>query len=219
MELYFVRHGRSVEHEQSKRQHPDSILGDLGRKQAKLLAKRFKNKEIDHILTSKWPRAFETAKFIGKKIKKDIEVIEGIHEKEQEASTYGLPVTGPQFEKYINEVKRKGSDLDWKYKNGGESIRDVIKRAAKFQEYLLTNHKNQRVITVSHGNFIRCFLAYCILGKDYDDKSFYKIFAAIHNENTGVTKLEYDEIEEKWDITYLNDHSHLGSLQTPKSSV
>ncbi|HEX6976851.1 MAG TPA: histidine phosphatase family protein [Patescibacteria group bacterium] len=209
MEVYLVRHGKSADHEGDKRQSPDSPLGLEGIKQANALAQRMGKEKIDVVLSSKWDRARKTAQIVSKKIGKELETFEGIHEKEQNPSLYGANMNSDIQKKYIEEVEKFGSDLDWKFEGKGESIRDVIKRAASFKDHLISHHNNQNILVVTHGLFIRCFVILALLGEDYDDKVFSQIFRSISVANTSITLLEYVPDRKHWELRYLNDHLHI----------
>lgn len=209
MKIYLVRHGESEAHEGSKRQSPNSSLGAKGKKQAQAVAKRLKKEEIDVILTSKLNRAKETALAISKKLKVKLELFDGIHEKEQNPALYGADLASEVHQRYIQEVKKYGDDFDWKFDGEGESLRDLIERTSKFQRHLLKSHKNQNVLVVTHGLFIRAFVILALLGRKYEDSAFYGIFQSISTDNTGISLLEYDFDKKHWELRYLNDHLHI----------
>ena len=68
MKLYFIRHGITDDHLNDVRQTPDSPLGKMGKKQAEKVAARLKEVKIDHLYSSDWPRAKQTAEEIAKQM-------------------------------------------------------------------------------------------------------------------------------------------------------
>ena len=70
--VYFVRHGNIHSKQNNISEHPESGLSDLGKQQAKLLAKEFSKKkdEVDVLYSSTMIRALETAKELGKTLHK-----------------------------------------------------------------------------------------------------------------------------------------------------
>lgn len=211
MKVYLVRHAQSAEHEGQKRQSPNAVLGKNGLRQTELLAKRIieEKENVDLIFSSKWERAKQTAENVARKLDQKVEYFEGIHEKHHSPSIYGLDVHGEAYCKYWEIIKKHASDLDWKYKGEGESLREVIQRAVNFKKHLLTHHLSQNILVFTHGIFIRCFITLCLLGDDYNDATFYKIFRSLSFQNTGITLLEYSPEKKHWEIIYLNDHRHL----------
>ena len=209
MKVYLVRHAQSAAHAETKRQSPDSPLGKEGAKQVELLAQRLKKENIEIILSSKWDRASQTAEKVSKKLKVKMELFEGIHEREQHPSLYGAELSGEIHKRYIKESEKFEHNLDWKFGGKGESLRDLIERVIKFQKHLIKHHKDQSVLVVTHGIFITTFVIIALLGEDYGDKTFYKIFQSLSFENTAITLMEYDSKGRVWRLRYLNDHMHL----------
>jgi len=212
MKIYLIRHGESDAMDKSVRQTPDSPLGEKGFEQAGYVAKRFRNQEIDVVFSSTWVRAKQTAAGIAKALGKKLETFEGIHEKEQHPRLYGAGWASIIHNKYTKETEKNFHNLDWKFRGKGESLRDVIARAEKFKSHLIDKHKEQNVIAVTHGIFIRCFICVAVFGKKYDDESFIELYRTLSFNNTGVSLLEYEEENSRWHIRFINDHSH---LETP----
>ncbi len=61
MILYLIRHGKTDVCLENRRQSPDTELGELGKQQASSIAKRMHLTKIDHLYSSNWPRAIQTA--------------------------------------------------------------------------------------------------------------------------------------------------------------
>jgi broad specificity phosphatase PhoE len=207
--VYLVRHGRSTARDSDKRQSPDSPLGEEGLKQAKALAKRMAKEKIDVVISSKWDRAFQTAEIVSKKIGIKLETIEGVHEKEQNPNLYGADLASEVHQRYMDEVKKFGGDLDWKFDGQGESLRDLLKRAEKFKNHLISKHRRESVLVIGHGLFIRAFVILALLGDKYDDKTFYRVFTSLSCANTGISLLEFLPEKKHWELRYLNDHLHI----------
>ena len=206
-----VRHGTSIAHDTGKRQSPDSPLSEKGRKQAYALGKRIKRWGVsfERVFTSKLPRANETAEIMAKILGSPVEVFEGIHEKEQHPDLYGADIASKLHGENVAAYTKYAGDLDYKFQGGGESVREVAKRASAFRDHLTKNHSGEDVLVVSHGIFIRSFVAVCVLGEDYRDISFSDLHSSITISNTGVSLMEYEEQSKKWKIVYLNNFSHL----------
>ncbi len=209
MNLYLVRHGKTDAKENNRKQAPTSPLSEEGKKQALAVAERLAKEKIDVIISSKWDRAYQTAEAVANKLKLKLETIEGIHEKEHNPDIYGIDLDSILFKKYSEEVEKFENNLDWKFDGKGESIRDLINRAKKFQSYLIKKYKDENVLVVSHGQFIRAFVIFSLLGEDYNDKTFYKMYTSITTSNTGVSLFEYFPERKHWELIYLNDHLHI----------
>jgi probable phosphoglycerate mutase len=211
MNLYFVRHGVTREHENKKSQKPGSPLSKEGERQAKLLGRRLKKQHynFDMVFASPFERARKTAEIICKELQAPYEEMDVVHEMKNPDHLLGKGRGDSVFDKYLKELFENGRDLDWKFNREGESLRDVLLRAQEFEKHLLEKHLGQDVLTVSHGTFGRCFIANCILDGEFDDEAFVKVFQSMKMDNTGLTLLEYEEDEKIWRVRFLNDHSHL----------
>lgn len=213
MKVFLVRHGTTFAGGEVKYQSPDSPLSKKGLVQTKELANRFKNRKIDVILASKWSRARGTAEVIAEALKIPLEFFEGIHEREQHPELYGVKWTSKIHEENVAEISANLGNLDWKFRGQGESIRDVTKRAIKFNKHLIKKHLGQNLLVVSHGIFIRCFVTICFLGENYKDNAFIDIHKSLYIDNTGISLIEYEDERKLWKVRYLNDHAHLDKYE------
>ena len=219
MQLILIRHAKSVNYENNKRQSPLTGLGDFGKNQASLLADRIKNlsESTGHkykcVITSDWKRANETAEIISKRLKIPLVESPYIHEYLSNKILENQPLDSDIVKEFKKAVKNKGINLDWKFRGEGECLRDVINRATKFRKELLNKYKNNNVLVVSHGLFVTAFITTLLLGDNYKDEEFDRVSKMIFLENTSITHLEYDEEKQSWRIHCLNDSSHLESLK------
>ncbi len=219
MQLLLIRHAKSVNYENHKRQSPATPLGELGKKQASLLAERIKalseatSQEYECVITSDWKRAAQTAEIIAKRLGIPLTKSSYIHEYLSNKILENQPFNGDLVKEFEKAVREKGVNFDWKFRGGGECLRDVINRAIKFRKNLIKNYKNKNVLVVSHGLFITAFITVLLLGDDYKDKEFDRVSKMIYLESTSITHLEYDEEGKSWKIHCLNDSSHLNLLR------
>lgn len=209
MKIYLSRHAKTLSHERSRRQTPNSYLGPIGKTQAEQIADRISKEKIDIIFSSPWLRTKQTALHISKKIKTPVRYMDDIKE-----ITYSAKLFDPKRDKKLDQQFEKERlanifDMDWRFDKTGESRRDLIARARRFQKFLLKNFLGQTVLVITHGIFLKAFIASCLLGEKEDDKLSTAIFQIIRCEYTGLTSIEYLEEDKVWKINYLNDHSHL----------
>jgi broad specificity phosphatase PhoE len=214
MKVFLVRHGVTLAAEEKKGQAPDSPLSEEGIRQARAAAKRLLREDINVVLASKWKRAHETAEIIASELKKEIELFEGIHEKERGVWSNGASYYSDVAKEHDVEVQKNWQDLDWKFKGEGESVREVIQRASRLRDHLIAKHKDQNVLVVSHSAFIRSFICSAILAEDATDLDTIKLWTTIPISNTGITLMEYGTNDMThdwipWRMVYFNDHLHL----------
>ncbi len=211
MKIFLVRHAEGLD-SNTIWQTPETPLSETGKKQAQALinTRRFKN--IDKILTSDLIRSRETAEIIAGGFSKEVEVVEGIQERQQSSKIYGLSRTDRIAEKYFQDIVQHSVDWDWKWDAEEESFTEVIKRAVKFRNNLIRNHSQKDVLVISHDVFLRCFITICILGENSDKVSFQQLHRSIAIEKTGISLLIYREEKKSFKLWYLNDYSHLSYL-------
>jgi len=180
--VFFVRHGSRIhipENPNLGLRIPGPGLSALGKKQAKLVAKKFSKikDEIDFLYSSDMARAIETADEIGKEINKKPIICEGISE----------------FNKFLWERKLYHKHF-WKhYKLYKISLR-------KLDEILKKNEKRVIVI-VAHGNVIRGIIGNKLGLKMNQIKKF-------NYNNCAVTLARFKGIKLDY-IYYLNNKGAL----------
>lgn len=212
MILFLVRHA-SGENSSNLWQSPDSKISKLGKEQALILSKKSRFSQIDKIFSSKWVRSKETAEIIAKNLKLKVKILDYIHEREQSTLIYGASRQSKISLEYLKEYRNNFKNLDWKFKKGEESLRDVLGRASKFSTLLINEYKENRVLVVSHDVFIRCFIALVLLGSNYSDEAMMRVINSLTIANSGITMLIYDGKRKLWKIGYVNDFSHLKNIK------
>ena len=84
----------------------------------------------------------------------------------------------------------------------GESTEQLLTRVLEFIEEIRVNHRNERVIIVTHGGVIRVFVKHT-LGLLLDSSTRFKIM------NTGLFRFVW---EEKWMIAQMGELTHLNLI-------
>ncbi len=150
---FLVRHGETDANKNSILQGlGDDPLNDAGKAQAEKTAEALKNTPIDLIISSNQKRARETAEIISKTLgDKEIIIEEELHERSM-GDAEGV-ARNEAIEKYGKRL------YDYEVNDyGGESYKEVEKRAwAAFQKHQKI-HKHKNVIVVSHGGTIRMLM-------------------------------------------------------------
>lgn len=208
MLLFLARHACS-EASNSQWQTPDSKIGGVGKKQAKVLSERSRFSRLDKIFSSKWERSRKTAEIISNKLKIETEVLDYIHEREQIPEIYGSSRDSKISKEYVKGYYDNYGNLDWKFKNKEESIKEVLKRASRLTKFLEKYYKGKRILVVSHDVFIKCFIGMALLGKNYSDKAMTRVINSLTMSHTGISLLINSSQKGYWKINYLNDYSHL----------
>ena len=156
MQLLLVRHGESEDDLiNAYGGWADFHLTNNGKLQLTETAEHILklNINFDKILASPLFRAKESAQIISDKLNVPVEIFEYLKER----NTYGLMcgmVKDEAKEKYPWLVEALEND---KYVDGSERKEDVNSRAVKAFE-LLKNRQDEKLIVVTHGNFLKALI-------------------------------------------------------------
>lgn len=209
VKFYIVRHGSTDQLENKRRQTDDSRLSQSGLEQIRKIRKRLKKIKIDVFFSSPIKRTDEAAQeivnTIGQKYKSD----ERLREIDHAKALYGAKFTDEIAKQYDNDKLNWLTNLDWKFLNQGESLRDVLKRTAEFKNDMIKNHLDKNILIVSHAYAIRCLIASCIMGDKYTDGAMLRTVHAVRISKASLSILEYLAENKYFYVNLLNDTTHL----------
>ncbi len=206
MKVYFVRHGESEANVSKNHSGPSTPLTETGAKQARIVADRLKDVDPDLILCSRYTRAMQTARVIGKVLGKKIVYAPVFNEWQLPSEINHLDRKSRKAEKILTEVIKHSEDPNWHYSDE-ETTFEVVGRAEKALKYL-SKRKEEKVVVVSHAAFISAVLHLAIFGGGMNAGKLRHTFVLFKISNTGITELEIEEGKVKRIIT-INDHAHL----------
>jgi len=198
-EIFLIRHGETIWNTKKLIQGQlDSPLTDSGIHQSNLLSQRMKKINPDIIYTSDLKRAVDTANIINQHIEKDIVEISGIRERH-----WGVfqGANWPKIKKFFpTQYKYYRNDSKNYMIPNGESYNQVTKRTMDSIVDIIENHKNQKIVIVTHGGIISPLIR-ALLCIPYETHRKFMI------SNTSITKLVYNDFG--FSIAYLGDIAHL----------
>jgi len=210
--VYFVRHGESEGNAAMIFQSPESPLTENGLAQAKLIAKRCVRLPIEMIISSTMTRARQTAEKIAKKIKKPIEFSDLFVERRRPDEVRGKHIDDPE----IAEIRRALSEnyqIDGARYSNEENFNDMKARAERALEFL-ENRKEDNILVVTHGLFLRILIARVIFGRELTGREGVRFVEKTATKNTGITVITDDSKkfreDSPWRLHVWNDHAHLG---------
>jgi len=188
--LGFIRHGSTAWNKERRAQGSSNIpLDQDGIRDAESLADRIMKEEWDVIYSSDLVRAMQTAEIVARNLQVG-EVF--LDSRLQEVN--GGQIEGTTEPERIEKWGENWRDLDL----GIESREMVIKRALSFIEEVTEKHKDQNVLVVSHGSYIRHVLRELVKDLKMED----------HLENTSVSTVKVRE--GLWECELYNCTKHLG---------
>jgi len=158
--LYLTRHGQTEWNLAKKMQgHMDSLLTQSGVQQAKWLGERLSSVSFDAIYCSSSPRAITTAGMISGN--RSIEIVKldslkeinmGLWEGQHiEQITQDFPIP---FDQFFNEPHL------YQPTGQGESYSELIERVLPAIQDILTKHKGQQVLIVTHRITLKAIMSY-----------------------------------------------------------
>ena len=159
--LYLIRHGEVENSRQGKYNgHSDVELSAVGIQQFQILSERLSKEPVVSVYSSDLVRTRTGAEMIAKPFGLRVQVRKDLREK-----NFG------NWEGLTPEQVSKQFPKDWKQwlinpvdfsHLGGESYRNVFKRAVNVLTEILENNRQQEVVIVSHGGVNRLILSYAL---------------------------------------------------------
>lgn len=152
MKLYVTRHGETPYNVENLICGISDIeLNDHGKVQARKIAEKLKNENIDIIYASPLKRAKETADIISGEINKNVMIDERLHEIDF-GIFEGMPGMTPEF----REVKKNHA---MRYPQG-EKLFEVVQRVYNFLDEVNEKYKDKTLLVVCHGGIVRVIHSY-----------------------------------------------------------
>lgn len=206
MKVYFVRHGQTKYNALQIYQPDDAELSEIGRKQAKILAKRLSKIPIDIIYSSPMKRTKQTVEIINKFLKKEIIYSDLLKERKHPSEFIGKRTDSPEILK-INKIRNlHEKDPFWHYSDE-ENFIEFKERIKKFFN-ILSKTKEENILVVAHGGPINMMI-FLMMDDNFPPQVFYKFSDLFKLDNTGITLCEKDK-KGIWSVKVYNDRAHLG---------
>lgn len=204
--VYLVRHGESESNVSGIAAGPESPLTTEGERQAAAMADRVSRIDIDIIISSPYLRTKETARIINEIARKPIEYSDLFVEKRNPTEHLGKMIYNPADTRSSEHF----TDPNWKHSDE-DNFTEIKTRALAALEYLL-RRPEENILVVSHGWFLRVFIAAQLFGETLTINEYTKMWRYLATRNTGLTLVEHDEnnLNGGWRLITWNDHAHLG---------
>ncbi len=185
--LYVVRHGETEHNRRRLMQgrRIDASLNDRGQRQAALLGERFREVALDAVWVSPLLRARQTADAVLSHHPGVPVVIEPDLAEMSWGEMEGLSIDDVAEDLRAFAAEWRDGRFDRRV-GGGESIRDVEIRARAVVDRLLERHRGETVLAVTHGRYLRVFLAAAL------DRGGLRTMDRFQHANTGVYRLVHD---------------------------
>lgn len=204
--VYLIRHGQSLGNlKRNFLGHTDWDLTELGYKQADCVAQYFDKISVDAIYSSDLMRARNTVVPLAKA--KGLEIFSDKNLREIYAGLW----EGQNYQ-FIEE-KTPSEWKGWQRADSedmgpaqGESVKELLSRVYGALLKIAQNSDGKTVVVALHATPIRVVTNH-VLGK-----SLSELYSTPWVANASITRLNFED--NKFELEFLNDCSHLGSLVT-----
>lgn len=205
MELHLIRHGQSLLNKERRHQHRDTPLSEKGKQQAALVGFRLREYGVSRLISSPYLRTQETAHIIASHVGKEIELMEELREIKRPSVIEGKVHDDPAVLAITRQIMKNFHNPDWRHSDE-DTFEDLKQRV--FQcVCLFETMQDPSVVAVTHGGFIRMFVALAQKGKALTSQEFIGTYAFDPIENTSITTCEFHD--SRWNVIAYNDTSHI----------
>ena len=190
--VYFVRHGETILNAKSIRQGPDGPLSDKGRAQVLETAKKFllEKERPEVMVASPFERTRETATIISKELgNMPIEYSELLIERKNPTEIVGHSGAEETVQQIVDRIDKSYHDDSLRFSDE-ENFVDLRDRAKKLLEYIAARKEN-RLIMVTHGIFLKMVICYMLLGDALTASEYNNLSHLNPMSNAGVTICSY----------------------------
>lgn len=212
MKVYFVRHGESQFNTTRRHQHKDVQLTEKGIAQATALASRLKNHHIEHILSSRYERASQTASVIGETLNVPVMYSDFLYEVKVPSELAGKITRDEATLKINQQIIDNFTKGDWRYSDE-ETFNDLRERARTILSQI-TKVQHDTMVVVAHARIIRFLLAMIMFGEEMKPEAYMGLWC-LELSNSGISVCDYVpentvyNNNNPWRVITINDHSHL----------
>ena len=208
MNIFLIRHGQTLLNQSNTHQYSTTPLSDTGLMEARSLAQRLKEAEIDIIYSSPLLRAKQTAEAIAKSSGQTITFLDELREIKRPTIIEGKNHDDKIVKQIKQDIKNNYARKGWHHSDE-ENFWDVRHRV----EALMSNLQGEiteNVLLVSHGVVIKMFLSLCIFGDQLTANNFLAFYENVFISNTGISHCSFSP-ELGWKVVRVNDTTHLSA--------
>jgi broad specificity phosphatase PhoE len=202
MRVILVRHGESVSNAAPGRvslpPEEGDLLTDRGLEEARSVGRSLRDAGVTHLISSPLRRARATAAAISEELGGlEVEINPGIYELREAPGYGGLTMEEQKLRRWSEWMVRHPDDPD-RSEGGGESFNQVLGRVKAFQAELLERDRGGLALAVTHGIFIRFFLADTLLGDEFGPSHAGRLWH-MRTYNCGVSVFDHGEPQHQGD--------------------
>ena len=187
--FYIVRHGETKLNKTHIKQGSDGGLSEQGECQALMVGQAFRSLHIQHIYTSPFERAQQTAARIAEQLHCSVTTVALLAERKNASETIAKRVDDPEVLR-IEGLTKYGFHEDTYRFSDEENFHDLKTRARKTLSYL-ARRPHTRMVVVTHHVFLHTFLSYLLYRDKLSANDLVKLSFFNPADNGGVTLCVY----------------------------
>lgn len=186
---YIVRHGETELNSTHIKQGSEGGLNEKGTAQAQALGAAFSHFSIQHIYTSPYERAVQTAEILRASLRCGITRVPSLAERRNASETIGKKTDDPEVMR-IEALTKYGFHDDTFRFSDEENFDDLKQRARACLTYL-AHRPHTRMVVVTHHVFLHIFLAYLLYGEKLHANDLVKLSFYNPVDNGSITMCVY----------------------------
>lgn len=206
--ILLVRHGRSELNLKHVHQYRETALSEHGRKEAEATARRLAAYHVGAVLSSRYIRAADTARIIGKAMGRRVVYTDLLNEwrtpSEIQGKSFGEVKVGSIYAEHLRNIDNEG----WHYSDEENSF-DLRERAKRLVRYL-SRRKSGTVVAVTHAAVIDMLIALSVFGDGVTGSEFRNIRQSFRCDNAGITEIGIMDGAVK--VLRFNDRAHIAAM-------
>lgn len=152
MTTYLILVKHSIPAREADRPANTWRLSEEGRRRAQRLAEQLKDFQPEVLVSSKEPKAKETAEIIAGLLQLEMQVVEGLHEHDRSNVPY---LSAEVFHASVHEFFLKPAELVF----GRETGNQAYTRFYRAVHSVLSTHRDKTVVIVTHGTVLSLFVS------------------------------------------------------------
>ncbi len=208
MDLYLIRHGRTIFNQEDRHQYSTTPLAKEGFVAAEKLATRLSGLHFDALYSSPMLRAVQTADVLAKAWGQKVVERGDLRERKQPSVFQGKSKGDESVLGIKSMIETHFNEPTWHHSDE-ENLWDLRNRVLKFLHFLQENHKpDETILGVSHEACLKMIVATIIFGEQVIPEQYLSIYYHTRISNTGITHVEHNP-DSGWKLVTFNDDAHL----------
>lgn len=206
MNVYFVRHGVTVDNEEHRFSRQDTPLSAKGIKQAEAIEGQCKPIPVDLVITSPLKRAVQTAEIINRVAKAPVVENQAFAELRRPTDIIGREYHDAHDT--VLEMQTHATDGAWHHSDE-ENFHEFRERMVAALDSV-TNRPEENIMIVTHSNAMKMLISIVLCGTDVSPDIYYRFRGILTTENTGISYARHNG--KIWELVTWNNFTHLESV-------